>query len=133
MGHSVFGLADEYEYYEGCGNAEPTQNKYSGAEPAEPNVTKKRGRTTIKWRTLVLPATPMLTTSNAHCTKCHPQPSPVAAGTVGAFEGGQYYHCGIFRPAFHCMMRNLKPYCAVCSQHIRDTMAPYLGEEARRR
>ena len=77
---------------------------------------------------MLLLATPMPTTRNADCAKCDPQPSPVPAGTVGAFEGGYYYHCGIFRPAFDCMMRNFNPYCAVCSQRIRDTMAPFLEE-----
>ncbi len=127
MGHSVFGLADEYEYYAGCG-AETTQSEYIGAEPTHPNVTKKSERDKIKWRNLVLPATPMPTLRSRDCAKCDSQPNPVAAGTVGAFEGGHHYHCGIFRPAFHCMMRNLRPYCAVCLQHIRAKMAPYLEE-----
>ena len=126
MGHSVFGLADEYEYYAGCGDDETTQNAYAGAEPTEPNVTRKSERDKIKWGNLVLPTTPMPTTGNRDCTKCDSQPSPVAGGTVGAFEGGRYYHCGIFRPAFDCMMRNLRPYCAVCSQRIREKMAPFL-------
>jgi hypothetical protein len=125
MGHSLFGLADEYEYYEGCG-AETTQDKYSGAEPRARNVTKKWGRTSIKWKQMVLPATPMPTTGNADCTRCDPQQNRVAAGTVGAFEGGYYYHCGIFRPAFDCMMRNFAPFCAVCSQRIRDKMDRYM-------
>ena len=53
MGHSVFGLADEYEYYAGCG-AETTQNEYerAWAEPSQRNVTKKKECATIKWEGL---------------------------------------------------------------------------------
>ena len=69
MGHSVFGLADEYEYYDGCGGGE---NKYAGAEPTEPNVTKEWDPAKIKWQTHGA-TTPMPTTRNADCAKCDPQ------------------------------------------------------------
>ncbi|WP_055645501.1 M64 family metallopeptidase [Streptomyces venezuelae] len=56
---------------------------------------------------------------------CDPQANPVAAGTIGAFEGAGYYHCGLYRPAFNCMMRNLTPFCAVCQGVIRRTLLPF--------
>jgi len=127
MGHSAFGLADEYEYWAGCG-IDTDRNNYTGGEPAEPNVTKGSNRATNKWRDLVLAATPMPTTSNADCTKCDPQPNPVSAGTVGAFEGAKYYHCGLYRPQFNCMMRDLSAFCAVCQRRIRQTISPYLAD-----
>lgn len=127
MGHAAFGLADEYEYWAGCG-IDVGQDVYPGAEPAAPNVTADSNRATIKWGNLILAATPMPTTANADCTLCDPQPSPVGAGTVGAFEGGQYYHCGIFRPEFSCMMRNLSPFCAVCRRRIRQTLSPFRAD-----
>jgi len=69
----------------------------------------------------------MPTTSNADCTHCDPQSSPVPAGTVGTFEGAQYFHCGKFRPEFNCKMRALGiPFCAVCQEIIRNTFSPYL-------
>jgi hypothetical protein len=127
LGHTVFGLADEYEYWAGCG-IDTDRDKYSGAEPSAPNITKESNRNTIKWNDLVLATTPMPTTSNKDCSKCDPQPSPVNPGTVGAFEGAGYYHCGLYRPEFHCMMRNLSAFCAVCQRQIRWTMLPYMIE-----
>jgi hypothetical protein len=127
LGHSAFGLADEYEYYEGCGSGETDQDVYTGGEPAEPNVTINTDRATLKWRDLVLPTTPLPTAENADCSQCDPQPSPVPAGTVGAFEGGRYFHCGIYRPEFNCTMRSLgQPFCAVCQRRIRETLEPFL-------
>lgn len=127
MGHSAFGLADEYEYYAGCG-IDTTQNTYTGPEPSAPNITADSNRPAIKWGDLVLAATPLPTTTNADCTQCDPQPSPVLAGTVGAFEGAGYFHCGLYRPEFSCMMRNLTPFCAVCRRRIRNTLSPYLAD-----
>jgi hypothetical protein len=126
LGHSAFGLADEYEYWKGCDSGETTQNTYPGSEPAEPNVTIDTNRATIKWRDLILPTTALPTSSNADCTKCDPQPNPVTGGTVGAFEGGRYFHCGIYRSEFNCMMRNLAPFCAVCRKRIRHVLEPFV-------
>jgi IgA Peptidase M64 len=128
LGHSAFGLADEYEYWAGCG-VDTTRDTHPAVEPGEPNVTIDSNRATIKWRDLILASTPMPTTSNADCTICDPQPNPLPAGTVGAFEGAHYYHCAAFRPEFDCMMRNLSGFCAVCSRRIRETLTPYLPPE----
>lgn len=127
MGHSAFGLADEYEYWAGCG-VDTNRDNHPGPEPAEPNVTRDSDRATIKWRDLIAAGTPMPTTSNPDCTRCDGQASPVPAGTVGAFEGAHYYHCDAFRPEYHCMMRNLAPFCAVCRREIRRTLEPFLAK-----
>jgi len=125
MGHTAFGLADEYEYYSGC--AESGHNNHSGSEPSQPNITTNKNRTTTKWRDLIQPATPVPTTKNANCANCDPQPSPVAVGTIGLFEGADYYHCGIYRPEFDCRMRNLdRPFCGVCQQAIVKKLTPFL-------
>jgi len=76
MGHTAFNLADEYEFYVGCG-LETDHNHHPAVEPDEPNVTINADRDTIKWRELILPSTQMPTTANADCTVCDPQPSPV--------------------------------------------------------
>jgi hypothetical protein len=125
LGHAAFGLADEYEYWAGCG-IDTTQDTYTGGEPSEPNVTIDTNRATIKWGDLILPTTPLPTTSNADCSVCDPQPNPFPPDTVGAYEGARYFHCGIYRPQFNCMMRNLTAFCAVCQQQIMDTLQPYL-------
>jgi hypothetical protein len=125
MGHSAFGLADEYEYWAGCGEA--GHDNHPAVEPSEPNVTIDSNRATIKWRSLIAGSTPMPTTANANCAVCDPQASPVAAGTVGAFEGAHYYHCNAYRGEFICRMRALgNPFCAVCKQRIRATLEPHL-------
>jgi IgA Peptidase M64 len=126
MGHTAFGFADEYEYYAGCG-IDTEHDNYPGIEPSQPNVTANADRNTIKWRDLVQQSTPMPTTKNANCGICDPQPSPVPDGTVGAFEGADYYHCGCYRPEFNCRMRALgNPYCAVCQKVIVDHLSLYL-------
>ena len=126
MGHTAFGLADEYEYWAGCG-VDTDRNNHPGPEPFEPNVTINSNRATIKWGDLILPSTPMPTTSNANCAQCDPQPNPVSANTVGAFEGAQYYHCDAFRPQYNCKMRVLgEDFCAVCKRVIRRKLGPYV-------
>ena len=125
MGHTAFGLADEYEYFLGCG-VDTDRNSHPAVEPIEPNVTIDSNRNTIKWRDLIAATTPMPTTANADCTRCDPQPSPVGAGVVGAFEGAHYFHCAAFRPEFNCRMRALSnPFCAVCTRRIRQVLQPY--------
>lgn len=126
MGHTAFGLADEYEFYAGCG-VDRDRDRHPPVEPIEPNVTIDADRATIKWRSLIDAATSVPTTSNPDCAQCDPRPSPVPPETVGAFEGAHYYHCGAFRPAFDCRMRALnQPFCPVCQQRIRETLAPFL-------
>jgi hypothetical protein len=119
MGHSAFGLADEYAY--GSGNV------YSGAEPGQPDITANADKNTIKWKSLIAGATAVPTKSNPNCANDDTSPSPVPTGTVGAFEGAGYYHCGLFRPEYDCRMRDLGiPWCAVCQQTIRDTLQSYI-------
>ena len=123
MGHSAFGLADEYA------SPAPTEggDSYSGSEPVEPNVTIVTDKTTIKWKDLLTAGVTMPTTKNADCSKIDPQASPVAAGTVGTFEGARYFHCGIFRPEFDCMMKTLgTAFCHVCSATITSKLQPFL-------
>jgi hypothetical protein len=119
MGHSAFGLADEYAY--GSGNV------YSGPEPGQPDITANTDKNTIKWKSLIAGATAVPTKSNPNCATEDTSPSPVPTGTVGAFEGAGYYHCGLFRPEYNCRMRELAiPWCAVCQQTIRDTLQQYI-------
>src|SRR6476659_7121355 len=128
MGHTAFGFADEYEYYAGCSSGETTHNRYTGLEPSQPNVTINTNRSSNKWHDLILASTPMPTTSNANCSQCDTQASPVSTGTVGVFEGAYYNHCGAFRPEFNCRMRALSnPFCAVCRRVIIQTLTPHLA------
>ncbi|GAA0919574.1 MULTISPECIES: M64 family metallopeptidase [Streptomyces violaceusniger group] len=77
LGHSVGGLADEY-YTPGT--------TYSGAEPQAPNVTTDpRGS---KWASYLGQSTP-------------------DGGVIGAYQGGNYYERGIYRPSQDSLMRNI--------------------------
>lgn len=124
LGHSPFGLADEYDYWAGCGT-DTDRDNYLGGEPAEPNVTINPDRNTIKWSSLVN-AISMPTLENPDCSNCNSEPDPEAAGTIGAYEGARYFHCGIYRPSHRCLMRSLgQDFCAVCQQEIIDTLMPF--------
>jgi hypothetical protein len=120
MGHSAFGLADEYAYDDG--------NVYSGPEPFQPDITANADKNTIKWKDLIGAAINVPTQKNSNCSQEDTSPSPVPAGTVGAFEGAGYYHCGLFRPEYNCRMRELAaPFCAVCTRVIKQTLQPFIA------
>lgn len=125
IGHAAFGLADEYEYWAGCG-VDIDRDNHPLVEPAEPNVTTETDPALLKWADLIAAATAIPTTENADCTMCDGQPNPFPGDTVvGLYEGAHYYHCDAYRPVFHCMMRNFAPFCPVCTQRILDTLAPF--------
>jgi hypothetical protein len=136
LGHSAFGLADEYEYLIDCPDPEadppvtdPGRDTYTGAEPANPNVTINTDRATLKWEPFVAESTDIPTTRNPDCTRCDERPSPVPAGTVGLFEGAHKFRCGAFRPEFDCKMRTLGiPFCAVCQERIRTVLSAFIGD-----
>jgi IgA Peptidase M64/von Willebrand factor type A domain len=121
IGHSAFGLADEYE---DGGTA-------SGTEPGEPNVTFDPNRATNKWRDLVAATTPMPSSCYGDCAAgCTPPATPAPAGAVGAYEGAFYVHCGAYRPLPSCYMRDYSPFCPVCTRVIRQVLAPFLPAES---
>ena len=119
IGHSAFGLADEY------GGAQAPSG-----EPMEPNVTANTNRATIKWGTLIAGATPLPSSCTAGCASCASPAMPPPAGAVGAYGGARYVDCGLFRPLPDCKMRTLSaPFCPVCSGVIRNTIQPFLPAE----
>jgi hypothetical protein len=117
LGHSGFGLADEYE-----------GDEVGGSEPREPNVTRNTNRATNKWRTLVKATTPMPTSCNDDCSDCRPPAHPPSPDVVGTFEGARYQHCGTYRPFPDCYMRFSHEFCPVCSRAIRQTLEPFLSQ-----
>ncbi|MBC8029138.1 MAG: hypothetical protein H7Z16_03425 [Pyrinomonadaceae bacterium] len=125
LGHTAFSLADEYEYSRDC--RQGGHEKHSQSEPSQPNITTNKNRATTKWARLIKATTAVPTTVNANCKVCDPQPTPVPAGTVGLFEGADYFHCRVYRPEFDCRMRNIgMPFCAVCQQAIVKKLTPFL-------
>ena len=132
MGHTAFGLADEYAYY--AGGSETGHDHHPPGEPSQPNVTLNTNRTTLKWAWAVAAATAVPTMSNPNCATVDGRPSPVPTGTVGLFEGAHYYHCGAFRPEYDCKMRALGvPFCRVCRAVIWNRIGPLATLLARAR
>ena len=123
IGHSAYGLADEYG---GNGAGTPT------GEPSEPNVTRDTNRATNKWRALVAGTTPMPSACDATCaaSTCVAPATPPAAGAVGTYEGAIYSDCNTYRPLPSCYMRDYRPFCPVCSGVIRQTLQPFLPAES---
>jgi hypothetical protein len=84
LGHSIGGLADEYDYASG--------NCYPGGEPSEPNVsrlTAAQMRTAgTKWASYLGQATP-------------------DGGVIDTFVGARYYLTCIYRPSSNSIMRTL--------------------------
>ena len=115
LGHTAFLLADEYA----------TPGPPRGPADFNLNMSGTANRAQIAWRDLIDATTALPTTSNADCTQPDPQPNPVG-GTVGAFEGGNYMHCGAYRSQFNCRMRELgQPFCEVCQRVIHDVLAQF--------
>ncbi|HEY7419763.1 MAG TPA: M64 family metallopeptidase, partial [Ktedonobacteraceae bacterium] len=126
LGHA-FGLADEYPYIASCDSDGESQWVYRGAEPTEPNVTTSTDRNTLKWSNLVNPNTPIPTIRNQDCRYC---PSNQESSLVGTFEGAKYYHCGLYRSAVKCIMKEPGPtFCAVCNQAIGYYLGPHTPDE----
>lgn len=118
MGHSAFGLADEYG---GNGAGTPP------GEPNRPNVTRDTNRHTNKWRALIAPSTPMPSQCNPTCAQstCAAPASPPAGAAVGTYEGAIYSDCNTYRPFPSCYMRDYSPLCPVCSEVIGEVLAPF--------
>ena len=132
MGHTAFGLADEYAYY--AGGAETGHDHHPAGEPAQPNVTLNTNRATLKWGWAVAATTALPTMANPNCAQVDGRASTVPAGTVGAFEGAHYYHCGAYRPEYSCKMQALGiPFCHVCRQVIWNRIGPLATLPARAR
>ena len=123
MGHTAFGLADEYSVL--AGGVEPAQDVHPGPEPTEPNVTVNDNPATVKWNALFTPGVDLPTMENPDCSTEDLSESPVVAGTVGLFEGADTYHCAAYRPEYNCKMRALlEPFCAVCDSVIAAVLTP---------
>lgn len=129
LGHTAFGLADEYPAKAGCERPDPGHDRHPGPEPDYPNVTLDP--LAAKWAAMVRSPTPLPTMTNPDPSRCDERPSPVPAGTVGAFEGADYHRGGVYRPEYDCRMRTLAaPFCAVCQREIRRQVLRYAAAPA---
>lgn len=105
LGHTLFGLADEYDY----------GSCYGNSEPSAPNVTRQTQRGYIKWGSFIAASTSLPTSSGRY-----------ALGTVGLFQGGNYCASGVYRPTENSKMRNLGyPWDAVNTSVANSIFANY--------
>jgi hypothetical protein len=132
FGHSIFGLADEYQYWEGCSSGETDRDEYTGSEPSSPNLTSQTNRADIKWNYFINDSTPVPTMVNPDCSNCDERANVLSDDTIiGEYEGAGYFHCGKFRPAYTCRMRSHSvDFCRVCVDAIADSLSPFLTSEA---
>jgi hypothetical protein len=128
LGHAAFGLADEYDYWDGCDTDTDRDNAPVG-EPFEPNVTTDT--TAAKWRDLVTSGAPIPTMLNPDCAHCDRRANVLLEDTaIGLYEGAQYYHCGRFRPAYICKMRDSsEEFCGVCLAALADVLAEFIAPD----
>lgn len=113
FGHSFAGLADEYFSSE-TGYDEAFYNP--AHEPWEPNITTLVGFD-AKWKSMLPENLPV--------------PTPLSdayKNEIGVFEGAGYMAKGIYRPADHCMMRDLGSFCPVCSRAIVRMINYFTGK-----
>lgn len=107
IGHSAFGLADEYDY----GTCD------ASVEPVAGNVSRYGTRSNTKWGDLISASTPAPT-----------QVGMYANGTIGTFQGGNYCTSGIYRPTENSRMRTLGyPWHAVNTRLANAVFAKYSG------
>src|SRR5262249_39280069 len=125
LGHAAFGLADEYGYRQGCG-IDTDRDNAPAVEPGKPNVTSDT--TASKWHDLLTPGAPVPTMLNPDCGECDNRPNVLLDDTaIGLYEGANYYHCGYFRPAYTCKMRDSsKGYCRVCLEALAAVLAEFI-------
>jgi hypothetical protein len=104
IGHTAFGLADEYDY----GSCS------LGAEPPEADASRDGSRN-VKWNRFIAAGTQVPT-----------NPGVYANGTVGTFVGAQYCASGKYRPTENSRMRTLGyPWHAVNENAARLVFARY--------
>ena len=99
LGHSFGRLQDEYDYY----NRGETTGDYTGREPGSihhtiMSVEQMADQQRKWWRWL--------------------GEFSESGGVIGAYEGGQYYSTGIYRPSLHSMMKSLGFYMDQVSREV---------------
>jgi hypothetical protein len=114
LGHSIGGLADEYEYYYRAGLHEDAQQDvqvvqplYTGGEPSQVNLSTQQS--------------PAMLSGQTKWWRWMGEPTP-DGGVIGTFEGGGYYKLGIYRPSENSLMRSLYPFGKPLNLPSREKM-----------
>lgn len=114
MGHLIGGLADEYYTSEVS-----VQDFYpAGVEPVEPNLTTLVDFDS-KWKKMLPEGTPIPTPVTGKNTPEY--------NRLGVYEGGGYVGKGVYRPAQHCTMHQIRynDFCPVCKKTLEEVIDYY--------
>lgn len=114
MGHLIGGLADEYYTSEVS-----VQDFYpSGVEPVEPNLTTLVDFDS-KWKKMLPEGTIIPTPVTGKDTPEYDE--------LGVYEGGGYVAKGVYRPAQHCTMHQIRynDFCPVCKKTLEEVLEYY--------
>ena len=124
LGHSLFGLADEYEY-------DAEEGTYTGPEPGSINVTTRISKETlVKWNDMILESTPVPTEDDQDCGAKGGSSAGFPLDLIGSFEGARYHRCAIYRPQPDCKMRHSnEAFCSVCRRKIIRDLADNVNTE----
>ncbi len=151
FGHCFGGLGDEYY----TSQVSYTDLYPKGIEPWEPNITAKKSKAELKWRSFVDENTPIPTPwektefdslealrgkldrlAPDYYQKREPLMKLTTeilkktkyAGRVGAFEGASYVTKGLYRPAADCRMftLSLADFDPVCAAAINAVIATHV-------
>lgn len=116
IGHSEFGLSDEYASHV------PNPDRFTEG----PNVSK--GFSPLKWQSQLTVGPPFPTVANPTGAEVPPMDRADLAGFVGVFEGAFYRPKGFYRPQMHCKMRSMdEPFCVVCQDVIGKRLSGFTG------
>lgn len=116
IGHSEFGLSDEYASHV------PNPDRFTEG----PNVSHDFAN--LKWRSLLTVGPPFPTVANPQGLEVPPMDRPDLEPFVGVFEGAFYRPRGFFRPQMRCKMRSMdEPFCAVCRDVIGRRLSGFTG------
>lgn len=114
MGHLIGGLGDEYFTSEVS-----VQDFYpEGVEPVEPNLTTLVDFDS-KWKKMLPEGTAIPTPVTGKGTPEYDQ--------LGVYEGGGYVAKGVYRPAQHCTMHQIRynDFCPVCKKTLEEVIDYY--------
>lgn len=114
MGHLIGGLADEYYTSEVS-----VQDFYpASVEPVEPNLTTLVDFDS-KWKNMLPEGTAIPTPVTGKGTPEYDQ--------LGVYEGGGYVAKGVYRPAQHCTMHQIRynDFCPVCKKTLEEVIDYY--------
>ncbi|TDJ00132.1 MAG: hypothetical protein E2O70_06290 [Candidatus Dadabacteria bacterium] len=120
LGHSAFGLGDEYNSYTGAKPSEP--KVYSGTPLSLPNVAVTISEAERKWND----SNPLSVKANPDCIHGNSGDTALADGEIAAVEGAYYHDCNIYRPQEVCLMRNInEPFCKICYAKVENDLENY--------